>query len=115
MNRINSNVDDTIREVKSQAKKINDNEFIQILKNYGDSNIINQFNEIYHNWKSLKLPNIIDSIIQRNEQEFNQKNDQIFETKRDQISNQHFISICDQIESKYSTGNLLKIMDIDVN
>ncbi|CAG8439075.1 4375_t:CDS:10 [Diversispora eburnea] len=112
-----SNVDDIVQGVKDRAKKIKDNEFVQeILKNTGDNSeyIIQQFHKCYQDWKKTKFPKIINSIIQKHVDGINRKSDQIFETKREQIYKKNFQSICDQIESNCSTGNLLKVLGVKI-
>ncbi|RHZ48993.1 hypothetical protein Glove_535g6 [Diversispora epigaea] len=112
-----SNVDDIVLEVKDQAKKIKDNEFVQeISKNTVDDSeyIIQQFYKCYQDWKKSKFPKIINSIIQKYEDEIKRKSNQNFETKLEPIYKKNFQLICDQIESNCSTGNLLKVLGVKI-
>lgn len=106
----------TANEIIAKAKKIPDNVFMRQVLDYGDESIVTQFSEIYQVWKKSKfqesLRQFLQDLKQEAEKTLNQINERELLNRKQRMEWQHFNEICDNLEAKYPTGDLFKIINV---
>ncbi|CAG8676556.1 16012_t:CDS:10, partial [Cetraspora pellucida] len=105
-----------VREIKKNADNLPDHEFVHLI-DYEKGDVVKKFLQEYRFWRNQIFPNkikrIIESFKQSIEKNNKSQNEQNYKKKKREIEKKYFEEICTLIETKYPTGDLLMILNVE--